>query len=227
VVPVKGFDEGKQRLAQILSAQERSALCRAMLADVLDVLCGHPLIDEVLLVSDDPAVKEVASERAIACWSEVAMGVRGLNPAVNAAAQRLRDEGIGTLMVVHGDLPCLSKEVVRRLIERHHEHALPAVTIAPDSVGEGSNIVLVSPPTAISFRFGPHSFQHHSAPMAGVAVTTFFCQDSCADIDTPADLHELIRRSPEGKQSFDYLLRSGIVARLAGDRREIAPRGQQ
>jgi len=227
LVPVKGFGEGKQRLAGVLNAGEREALCRAMLGDVLDALCGHPRVDQVLLVSDDLAVAQIAHQRAILCWTEADLAARGLNAAVNAAARRLQGDGVATLMVVHGDLPELDIDAVERLVSHHDMQPSPAVTVAPDRHGEGSNIVMASPPAAIAFQFGPRSFQQHSAPVAGVAVTAFFCQDSCADIDTPADLQDLIRRRPADKHSLDYLLRSGIAARLAGDERETASRGQQ
>ena len=218
LVPVRGFAEGKQRLAGVLCADERRALCRMMLEDVLAVLCGHPLIQRVVLVSSDAEVADVAARRGIDCWAEAALGASGLNPVINAAARHLQARGAQTLMVVHADLPLLSTDAISGLIRQHWRAQPPAVTIAPDLRGEGSNIVLATPPAAMEFRFGPHSFARRRDSAAGVAVGAFFCQDTGADIDTPADLEALLLRDVPGKRSLDYLRQSGVADRLRSSR---------
>ena len=41
VVPVKRFDQAKQRLSGVLDSAGRAALAAAMLGDVLEQLCGN------------------------------------------------------------------------------------------------------------------------------------------------------------------------------------------
>ena len=53
VVPFKGRD-GKRRLAGLLDGDERAALVRAMLDDVLDALAACPLVDRLVVVSPEP-----------------------------------------------------------------------------------------------------------------------------------------------------------------------------
>lgn len=222
LVPVKGFTAGKQRLASVLTAEERQHLCRAMLEDVLRCLHGHPLIQQVVLVSSDADVAEIAASQGILCWTEEDLAASGLNAVADAAARRIEQQGGEELMVVHGDLPLLSRESLSQLISRHREGRRSNVTIAPDRHGEGSNVVISSPPTAIEFRFGAHSLACHceSAQQRGVAVETFFCQDTGADIDTPEDLLELLSRKSEsaGRASLNYLHDAGIALRLMGAR---------
>lgn len=217
LVPVKGFADGKQRLAGVLTPDERRTFCRAMLEDVLQAVRAHPLICRVILLSNDGEVEELARSHGIDYWTETSLNASGLNPVVNAAARRLGAQGVQDFMVVHGDLPLLSTEALTGLISQHRKGQRPRITIAPDRHGEGSNIVVSSPPGAIEFQFGPQSYQRHCriAEARGVVVETFFCQDTSCDFDNPEDLPDLLRQDARDKRSACYLYESGIAERLA------------
>ena len=60
ILPVKSFDEAKQRLAEDLSPGARRALAEAMFSDVLVALRRTKPIDEILVVSSDTAAQQIA-----------------------------------------------------------------------------------------------------------------------------------------------------------------------
>ena len=62
LVALKSLDQVKTRLAPLLTPDERSALARAMAADVLVTLVGHPGLERVTLITDDPAAAALAQE---------------------------------------------------------------------------------------------------------------------------------------------------------------------
>ena len=59
VIPVKSFDNAKQRLSALLTDAERKALSYAMLEDVLIAIEACPLVDQCLLVTKDAAAIEM------------------------------------------------------------------------------------------------------------------------------------------------------------------------
>src|SRR5689334_6720749 len=56
LVPVKALAQGKSRLSVCLSAEERYALSRAMLTDVLTSARSAAGVDRVVVVSSDPSL---------------------------------------------------------------------------------------------------------------------------------------------------------------------------
>ena len=60
IVPVKPLRHGKSRLAEVLSQDERADLNQRLLVHTLDTLGIIPEIDQVLVVSRDPAALALA-----------------------------------------------------------------------------------------------------------------------------------------------------------------------
>src|SRR5437667_6328916 len=60
LVPVKNFENAKQRLASVLDQGTRTELAQAMLHDVLDALAACCSNSEVSLVTSDPFVLNLA-----------------------------------------------------------------------------------------------------------------------------------------------------------------------
>ena len=65
ILPVKSFGTAKQRLGELIEQDARSALMRAMLADVLDALAGVPELDQVLVVTANPLAAELAHDARV------------------------------------------------------------------------------------------------------------------------------------------------------------------
>ena len=62
VIPVKQLANAKQRLSGLLSAEDMGLLVGAMVRDVLTAVEACSLIDQVVVVTDDLAVSELARE---------------------------------------------------------------------------------------------------------------------------------------------------------------------
>jgi len=190
---MKGPGKGsKQRLASALSATAREALSRAMLEDVLEQLACLSVLDGILLVSGDSDLQALEACYPVTFFPEPADNSEGLNGAVTAAAQHLAKLGVGTALVVHGDLPLLDPDELERLLLHHGvDGETPRVTLVPDDQGSGTNALVVTPPLALPFSYGCNSLKHHCqlAEEQKLAVTIFSSKTLALDIDTPGDLH--------------------------------------
>lgn len=216
VLPLKDFVDAKQRLSGVLTPSERRQLFYAMVEDVLTVLANHPEIEQTVIVSDDPDAQLLAQQFAINYWPESNFNSPGLSALMNAVAERLNDQGVETLLAVHGDLPQLTHDEISQLIASHRQQQVPAVAIAPDVRATGSNCVIATPSNAISFQYGENSLEKHrqQAISAGVDFTTEALGFAARDIDYPDDLCQFAQLLPINSFSGRYLEKSKIGERI-------------
>jgi 2-phospho-L-lactate guanylyltransferase len=220
ILPLKDFVNAKQRLSGVLAPHERRRLFHCMVEDVLDVLSKHPAIEQTVIVSDDPSAELLANQHAMIYWSESSLNTSGLNAVISHTAQKLQRQGVKSVMIVHGDLPLMSRADVQQLVDSHRELNHPAVSIAPDTERAGSNCMLCTPPTAVDFQYGEQSFQKHqrTALNTNVAFNVVPLPGIARDIDDPVDLDALLaatsKHSFDKKRSIHYLHNSGIAERL-------------
>jgi 2-phospho-L-lactate guanylyltransferase len=196
VVPVKDTADAKQRLEAVLPPALRQALALAMLEDVLDALAGARGLAGRLLVTIDPAAQALAARYGAVCVEDGARD--GHTGAVTAASRRLAAEGRGGMLTLPGDIPLVTAAEINRLIAAHRQalrQTRPCFTIAPSHDEKGSNAIIVSPPDAVTLRFGDDSFFPHLAAAAarGIAPTVLHLPGIALDIDNPADLAHFAR----------------------------------
>jgi 2-phospho-L-lactate guanylyltransferase len=120
--------------------------------------------------------------------------------------------------VLPGDLPTLAAADVGQLIRGHvqrHGEGGSSATLCPASRDGGSNALLLSPPTALPFHFGPDSARRHAAAatVAGVPLTVDGGSGFSRDIDTPADVQWLLQQRV-ACATIAWLRASGIAQRL-------------
>ena len=202
VVPVKDLGNAKRRLAGVLGQPERTALFRAMLADVLDALSGAVSLVGIVLVTRDEEAIALAEGYGAECLIEPEN--RGHTAAVELAAGMLARRGADALLQVPGDIPRVTSEEIEAVIAAHAP--APAVTIAPSRDFRGSNAVLCSPPNVFPFRFGDDSFHPHlaAARAIGIEPTVIERPGIGLDIDTPEDL-EAFLATPSGTRAYRLL----------------------
>ena len=191
IIPVKETGGAKQRLAPVLSAPLRQTLALAMLEDVLEAVAGVAGLGGAILVTVDPQAIALAHRYGAETIADGAHG--GHTGAVNAGARRLVAESRETMLTLPGDLPLVTTAEIERLIAAHGP--APAFTIAPAHDDLGSNAILMSPPHAVTLRFGENSFLPHlaAARACGIEPCVVRLPGIAFDIDNPQDLHHFAR----------------------------------
>jgi 2-phospho-L-lactate guanylyltransferase len=218
ILPLKDFVKAKQRLSGCLSISERRALFQHMVEDVLAQLSAVDEVDQLLIVSDDPAAHLLAEHFHALCWPESQLG-SGLNAVLEATLDRISslDKPPQHVMIVHGDLPLLSAAELRDLIAVQG-WASEQVVIATDRHGGGSNVVLMPLASRIRLRYGEGSLTAHTAEAAArnLSLQVFHAPGLANDIDTREDLLALVSAgtSSRAPQTMRYLSESGIARRL-------------
>jgi 2-phospho-L-lactate guanylyltransferase len=190
ILPVKRFGGAKQRLGSSLAGGTRRALAEAMVTDVLVALRRTEGVDEVLLVTAEPAAEAIGrghGARVVADQRE-----DGQSSAALAGVRIAMDGGARRALLVPGDCPALDPAELTELL------ATPvagerSVVLVPDRHGTGTNALLLSPPDVFTPSFGPDSRARHerAAAEAGVALTVVQTPSLVLDVDTPEDLAAL------------------------------------
>ena len=191
IVPVKPLRRGKSRLAGTLSEDERTELNRSLLQNTLKTFADLREVEEVLVNSRDPQALSIARQYGARTVRED--GQPELNTALKRATVIAQVYATRGVLVLPADLPLVTREDVLTLIERAGEP--PAVVIAPDRHGTGTNALLISPVGLIEYDFGENSFQRHCqlAREAGARLEIVDIPTLGLDLDLPEDL-ELVRK---------------------------------
>jgi 2-phospho-L-lactate/phosphoenolpyruvate guanylyltransferase len=194
VVPVKGLDAAKTRLSGLLSAEERGALALAMAGRVVESLRASGCFARIAVVSPDPRALDWARERDV---DALAQASHGLNRGLELARGWAQEEHATALLVALGDLPLLSPDEVRALVDLAAGSSANAqVLLAPDRDEHGTNLLLLRPPSLMPFAFGEGSFARHAAIARSFAgePLIFRSPGTAFDVDGPLDLAELEAR---------------------------------
>jgi 2-phospho-L-lactate guanylyltransferase len=189
IIPIRSLESAKSRLGGPLDAEERQDLVADLLDRTLRAAGAVDSIESVVVVSPDPAVLRAASAAGA---TPVGQSGTGLNEGLRAAGRWATADGATALLVMPGDLPAISAATIRAIVEAAADHAEPGrplVALVTDRHGRGTNALLMSPPDAIPFAFGPDSRTAHlgAARLAG-AVVVEIESPLALDLDLPEDL---------------------------------------
>lgn len=190
IVPVKPLRRGKSRLAEVLSEEERLGLNSQLLIHTVDILREIPEIEQVLVVSRDPAALSLA--RAHGARTVQENGAPELNIALTRATIVAKQYATRGILIIPSDLPMISKEDISAMLDMVKNP--PVVVVAPDRKKEGTNALLVCPVGLIEYDYGPDSFKRHceAAEEAGARLEICELPSLALDMDVPEDL-ELVR----------------------------------
>lgn len=185
LVPLKPRRRAKSRLRPALGAPTRLRLSRAMLGDVLSCLLDSALFLPVAVVTRDRALRRTLKRLGVHVLSPPP-GVRGLNRELTWAAAVPELAQADRLLVLPGDVPGVRVSDLFRLVLPPMERG---VRLVPSTDG-GTNALLLVPPDAIPFRFGPGSAARHraAARARGLPVESLPLPSLMVDIDNPADV---------------------------------------
>ena len=184
IVPHRGLEHAKTRLAAVLDSAQRADLAERLLRHVLEVAVEAG--PDVVVISPDPGLEDVVVSSGARL--SVQRGL-GLNAGLAQARDEAMTDGVTLVAVLHGDLPALtSPDVTALLAAATGDGAL--VAIAPDAAETGTNGLALAPPDVIGFHFGAGSLEAHrrAAKRAGAWTTLVRRPGLAFDIDTPDDL---------------------------------------
>ncbi|MEN4013201.1 MAG: 2-phospho-L-lactate guanylyltransferase [Chloroflexota bacterium] len=186
IVPVKPLRRGKSRLAGVLSEDERALLNFTMLSSTLRTLREVDEIEQILVVSRDPAALSLAREFNSRTVQED--GQPELNTALQRATVVAQMYAAQEILILPADLPLLSAGDIRKILA--YAKQPPVIVIAPDRRNDGTNALYMNPAGIIEYRYGPGSFHQHTEQAAKKGIRVEICQLSTLslDLDLPEDL---------------------------------------
>ena len=187
VVPVKDLWGTKSRLKPILDSGARAGLTIYMMGRVIAAL-REARVKEVCVVSPDRIVLNEAEKRGAFPLMQES---RGLNPALEEGRRWAMERGASSILVLPADLPLLEAQDVRAVLECASE--TPSAVISPDGALAGTNALLMQPPDALPFAFGPGSYEAHlrAARERGLDIRVCERPHLAFDLDTAQDLARL------------------------------------
>ncbi|MBQ75992.1 MAG: 2-phospho-L-lactate guanylyltransferase [Gammaproteobacteria bacterium] len=217
VLPIKQLENAKQRLAPALDTDERNHLFRAMVEDVLTAAEACTQVDEIVVVTRDHVVAELALAYGAEVLNEPESA--GLIPSVAKAAESLANNGVNIMLFLPGDVPLVTPEELEIVLEGFGRQDGPEFMIVPASDLGGSNCIACSPPDCMEFGFGEDSFRRHLAIARSLDIEPSVAKlpGIGLDIDTPEDLIELSRILVESRiesNTHRYIRESGIMERM-------------
>ena len=178
----------KTRLSGLFDADERAALARTMLDDVLEALTAADREPTVLATApvDVPVPLEVDD--------------RPLTAAVNA----ILDTSDGPVAVVMADLPLLTPDGVERLFGPAAD-----LVVAPGRAGGTNALVAYHPDFRVDYHGTSYVDHLDAAAALGATVETVDSHRLATDIDERADLVEVLVHG-EGTATRAWLVERGV-----------------
>ena len=150
----------KQRLASVLSEEERTHFTHWLLTTLLATVHASAGNLHPILLTSDPSLVALATPYGYSTLPDPP------NADLNAVLEHGRayaiEQGAESLLILPTDIPYLTPAALSAFIA-YTEGTTPCVLIAPDREGIGTNALLVRPATAIPFRFGIDSAARHRA----------------------------------------------------------------
>lgn len=190
IVLIKDFGSAKERLRPVLGPESRQELARANARLAVQAAAAG---DHVLVVAGGKEVAVLARE-----WgAEVLLEPRqdGQNVAARRGIERAREAGADAVLLLSSDLPLVTGQSVRELLDSAGAIKNP-VAVAVPAVGRGgTNALYVRPPDAIALHFGDDSLAkfRREAKARGVDFAVHHSDAMALDLDEPADLARLRR----------------------------------
>lgn len=186
IVPVKPLRRGKSRLAGVLTQDERTNLNRHLLSHTLVTLNAIDEIENILVVSRDPAALSLARDFGARTVQE--KGTPHLNVALARATVVIKEYTTRGVVIIPADLPLITPEDVHIMLGYAKEP--PVVVIAPDRHKRGTNALVMCPVGLIEHDFGPNSFERHCelTRKTGARLEVVELASFALDVDLPEDL---------------------------------------
>ena len=204
IVPIKRFENAKTRLSSILDTDDRIRLSLLMLEDTLQILSVVHSLSQVITVSADKRVREIAVKYGANFLLEEKE--RGVNSAVALADSYCMKKAADATMVIPHDLPLLNSTDISKACELA-ENESRCIVICPSLRYDGTNMLLRKPPSIIATFYDADSYNMHvkAAIRLGIPVKRLFSKALMHDIDTPEDALEVMKEETVTARSLEFI----------------------
>jgi 2-phospho-L-lactate guanylyltransferase len=212
LLPIKDLTHAKQRLAGVLTPEERFALAQAMLADTIRAVCGVRRASKIFVVTNYSPAMLVAEQNG---WEILREELQiSESVSVDAASRQCERRGITAVLRLPLDVPLVQASDIDELLAV--ECAAPGVVIVPSRDGTGTNAILRTPPTLFPSHFGSGSFARHCGEAQRASAQVFVRRNARLemDVDDETDLRALAQHELSGTQTGVWLRESGVSQRL-------------
>lgn len=212
LLPIKDLRNAKQRLAAVLTPDERFALAQAMLADTIRAVRGVRYADKIFVITNYEPAMEAATQYGWEILHEETQISE--STSVDLASQLCTARGVTALLRLPLDLPLAQPADIDDLLGT--ECAAPATVMVPSRDGTGTNAILRTPPTLFPSHFGPNSFAKHRSEAENAAAKIIVRRNERLemDVDDEADLRALLRYDLTQTATGKWLEESGVAARF-------------
>lgn len=204
IVPIKRFENAKTRLSSILDTDDRIRLSLLMLEDTLQILSAVHSLSQLITVSADKRVGEIAVKYGANFLLEEKE--RGVNSAVALADSYCMKKAADATMVIPHDLPLLDSTDISKACELA-ENESTCIVICPSLRYDGTNMLLRKPPSVIATFYDADSYNMHvkAAIRLGIPVKRLLSKGLMHDIDTPEDALEIMKEETVTARSLEFI----------------------
>lgn len=211
LIPVKDLTHAKQRLAALMTQQERTRLAWAMLENTLAIAAQVRTVDRVTIVTLYPPAIELAQKFGM----EVILETEQISESasVDFGSRQAATLGSEAVLRLPIDLPLITSEDIETVLAADKPES--SVVMVPSRDGTGTNAILRRPPTLFPSHFGTGSLAKHirEAEQANASCTLLDLPNIALDIDEPEDLAEFLKLG-QGSQVYKLLVELRISERL-------------
>jgi 2-phospho-L-lactate guanylyltransferase len=215
LIPVKDLARAKQRLAPLMTREERTRLAWAMLENTFAVAARTRNVDCVAVVTLYPPAVELAGKYGMELIAETEQISESVS--VDFGSKEAKRRGATAVLRLPIDLPLITAADIETILECDggQRGGAPAVVIVPSRDGTGTNAILRRPPDLFPSHFGPGSLAKHlaAAERAGANCKVIEMRRVALDIDDPADVSEFIRLG-QGTSAHELLTAMDVSRRL-------------
>ncbi|MFN7930886.1 MAG: NTP transferase domain-containing protein, partial [Blastocatellia bacterium] len=159
LIPVKDMSCAKQRLASLLSQEERMHLAWLMLENTFAAAAAACNADRVAVVTSyEPAIRLARQYGMEIIWEITQISE---SASVDFGSEEVMKQGATAVLRLPIDLPLLTTEDIEEILS--YDTLLPSVVLVPSADGTGTNALLRRPPCLFPSHFGPNSLSLHLA----------------------------------------------------------------
>jgi 2-phospho-L-lactate guanylyltransferase len=211
LIPVKDLARAKQRLASLMTQQERTRLAWAMLENTFAAAAAARNVDRVAIVTLYPPAIELAEKYGM----ELILEARQISESdsVDFGSREARRRGATAVLRLPIDLPLVTTSDIETILDC--DRAEPSVVIAPSRDGTGTNAILRRPPDLFPSHFGPNSLAKHlsEARLAKAECKVINLPRVALDLDDPQDL-AVVMKHGQSSPIYQTLAEMKISERL-------------